>query len=103
MTSYEKLALSEEQNNILAEFEKAYKKCRDAGIAFVETETTTYAINDKDVYDFDCAYDDYSVREIDVQTLRKINLRNYQVECGHEENCLVSFFSTVFTCKGITH
>lgn len=94
-TVYEKLALTEKQQAAVAELEAAIKKCKDEQVAFVESDYATYAINNEDVYDIDCNYDDYSCEDIDLSKLRRIEWNTYQKFDGTND-CLVSFYSTAF-------
>ena len=103
MTALEKLDLTVEQESAFDELEKCLKKCKEVGMAFVTTLEGCYAINDKDVYDIDASYDDYSVEEVNTTELRRTSMKIYPVGFDHIEKCPVSFFSTTFTDKGITH
>lgn len=91
-TPYEKLALNERQKAAVAELKAALKKCKLEQVAFVKSGNDTYVINDEDVMDFDCQYDDYSCEEIDSTKLQKLDmrLRFYEIMDG-KVTCTVSF------------
>ena len=100
-TPYEKLALTEIQNTALSELVAAFKKCKDAGVAFVKTDYATYAYNSEDVYDMDCTYNDYSVCDIQLEKLQKVDADVNITELFNGLNeCSVSFYSTTFVEEG---
>ena len=94
-TPYEKLALTEEQKQAVAELEAAMKKCRDAHVGFVEIDYATYAYNNEDVYDFDCNYNDYSCCDINLTKLHRVRWVSQKMLNGNTD-CTVSFYSTTF-------
>jgi len=98
-TAYEKLALTEKQQAAVAELEAAIKKCKDEQVAFVQSDYATYAINNEDVYDFDCNYSDYSCENVDLSKLRRIEWNVYKKFDGTND-CMVSFYSTTFPEDG---
>lgn len=102
MTPYQKLALSSEQDAAVKELEAAYKKCLDMGIGFGQNDFATYAYNDEDVYDFDTCYSDYSVCDVELEKLRKVDVCFHDT-LASQETVEVSFYSTTFLAKGITH
>lgn len=94
-TPYEKLALTDSQKAAVSELEAAIRKCRSEHVAFVQSDYATYAINNEDVYDFDCEYHDYSCEDIDMSKLQRIDWNAYEKFDGTEE-CTVSFYSLTF-------
>lgn len=98
---YEKLALTEKQKVAVAELETAIKKCYDYQVAFVCSDYGTYAFNREDVYDFNCLYNDYSCRDVELSKLHKVKMdaRDYEKFDGTND-CTVSFYSTTFTEGG---
>ena len=101
MTPYQKLALSDEQEKAVAELELAYRKCKEADVGFCRNNSATYAYNDEDVYDFDACYGDYSVSNIELEKLRKVDV--CFAETMRQRDADVSFYSTTFLAEGITH
>jgi hypothetical protein len=93
--AYGKLALTTEQEQAVVELEAAIKKCCDAQVGFVQSDYGCYAYNEEDVYDMDCNYDDYSVCDVDLSRLRKVEMSVHEMWNGKNETG-VSFYSTVF-------
>lgn len=90
------MALTTEQKQAVANLEAAMEKCRELEVAFIKDDYGTYAYNNEDVYDIDCSYNDYSVRDIELGKLQCIeNLNVYELFGGQSE-CAVSFYSTTF-------
>jgi len=97
MSVYKKLELTDEQKEVLSDFQKVIQKCVSAGLYFVECPGYgLYAYNAKDVNCFDAPEDaayDNGKDEIDILQLHQVErfgLVNYDCMPHDVTKCFVA-------------
>ena len=79
------LALTKEQKEAFKELAKAIVKCKELGMAIIDSGTGTFAVNDEHIYDVLPNYNDWTVERVDLRNQERvpfIKIYHAKERCG---------------------